>query len=298
MSEPASQPWKASLHGGHSRQFCDHAPDTLEDIIEAAIAFGYQTFGVTEHAPRVESHRLYDEERAMGWSVETLQRLFTKYAHHLDTLIPRYERRITLLKGFEAEVVPEDRYVEVMLDLRQRLGFEYIVGSVHWVAGHIIDYRQSDFEQAVAACGGLENMAVRYYETVAEMARALRPEVIGHLDKLNYKATEEPAMDTPRVRRAAIKALEVIRETGAILDLNTAGYGKGLGRPYPAPWLAAAAHEMEIPFCFGDDSHRVAQVGHGVEQARRYLLDLGVESVSALARASSGKLEHKKIPLT
>ncbi len=30
-------PWKVSLHGGHSGQFCDHAKGSLREIVEAAI---------------------------------------------------------------------------------------------------------------------------------------------------------------------------------------------------------------------------------------------------------------------
>jgi len=58
--------WKASLHGGHSGEFCDHAGGTLREMVEAAVAFGYRTFGVSEHAPRYEPRFLYAEERALG----------------------------------------------------------------------------------------------------------------------------------------------------------------------------------------------------------------------------------------
>ena len=76
----------------------------------------------------------------------------------------------------------------------------------------------------------------------------------------------------------------VIRQQEAIRDLNTAGYRKNLGRPYPAPWLVKQAHEMGISFCFGVDSHDPHQVGEGLEPAREYLLELGVDSITALTR--------------
>lgn len=290
-------PWKISLHGGHSRRYCDHAPDTLEDILDAAAAFGYHTYGVTEHAPRLEPHRLYDEEKAMGWTVDTLWERFEEYAAQLDRLAERYADRLQLLKGFEAEVVPENRYAEIMLELKNHFQFEYIVGSVHWVGGHIIDYRPSDYEKAVQACGGIENMAVRYYQTVAEMVQALQPEIVGHLDVLCCRAPSEDAVSTPRVREAAFDALEVIQRAGAILDLNTGGYRKNLGRPMPAPWLVSAAHAMGIPFCFGDDAHRVAHVGAGLDDARKYLLDLGIDTITALSKDAKGHIGKTKISL-
>jgi histidinol-phosphatase (PHP family) len=51
-----------SMHS-HSGQFCPgHAKDTLEQVIEAAIACGMQTFALTEHMPRDSDNDLYPEE--------------------------------------------------------------------------------------------------------------------------------------------------------------------------------------------------------------------------------------------
>ncbi len=93
-----------------------------------------------------------------------------------------------------------------------------------------------------------------------------------------------------------MRTLEVIRQQKAILDLNTAGYRKNLGRPYPAPWLVKQAHEMGIGFCFGVDSHGHHQVSDGLDQAREYLLELGVDSITALTR-EGGSIGRQRISL-
>ncbi len=296
MNNHMAPAWMVSLHGGHSRAYCDHAKDDLETLIQTAIQRGCRVYGLTEHAPRIEAHRLYREEIAMGWTTETLDRLFSEYAAEAQRLSRQCADRIAILCGFEAEVVPEDRYAEIMQGYRQRLGFVYMVGSVHWVAGHIIDYRQEDFDAAVHACGGLERLAVRYYDTVAEMLRRLRPEVAAHLDLIRKCAPDESSINTPAVRRAAMAALEAVRETGAILDVNTAAYRTGKSHPYPAPWLVRAARDMGIPFCFGDDSHSAAHVADGIPRARDYLLEHGVRAIIALVPRADG-LEKVEIPL-
>ena len=291
------KPWAVSLHGGHSGEFCDHGRGTLREVIEAAAACGYHTFGVTEHAPRVEPRYLYAEERALGWDVAKIVGDFEAYARALPRLAATFADRIALLRGFEIEVVPSDRYVSVMADLRARFEFDYIVGSVHWVDDVIIDYTKSEFDRAVAAHGGLEALAVRYFEVVAEMAAALKPEVVGHLDLLRKFAGEDAALETPAVRRAAAAALEAIGEYDGILDCNTVGLRKGLGTPYPAPWLVRLAHEeFGIGFCFGDDSHGPDEVGAGIAEARAYLLGHGVSEITYLAREGDG-LARKTAPL-
>ncbi|HNR33050.1 MAG TPA: histidinol-phosphatase [Candidatus Hydrogenedentes bacterium] len=296
MSSDCLSPWRVSLHGGHSGEFCDHGDGTLEDVVRAAVAVGCPVYGLTEHAPRVESRFLFAEEREMGWDVPYLEDLFARYARRMDALAAEYADRIVLLKGFEVEVVPKSRYVEIMTGLRREHNFEYIVGSVHYVDEVIIDYTQAEFDRAVARCGGLEALAVRYYETVAEMVVALRPEIVGHFDLVRKQAPDEASVSTPRVRVAACAALDTVRDCGGILDVNTSGYRRGLGRPYPAPWIVEAARARGIPFAFGDDSHRPSEVGAGINDVREYLLSLGVTEIAVLARGRAG-LEHRAVSL-
>ena len=298
----ARAPWAVSLHGGHSGQFCDHGRGTLRGIVDAAIGRGYHTFGVTEHAPRFHARYLYPEEVAMGWDIEKVQRDFEAYARESAELVKdncelriahcelknekaTVSRAFCLLRGFEAEVVPPGDYGRLMNELRERHAFDYVVGSVHWVNDVITDHSKAKFDEAAAKCGGQEALAVRYYEQVAEMVEAIRPEVVGHLDVIRKYASPRQAVETPRARDAAREALCVIRKYGCILDVNTAGLRKGLGSPYPAPWLLEmAAHEFGIGVCFGDDSHSPEDVGAGIIETRQYLIDNGVEHITYLTR--------------
>jgi histidinol-phosphatase (PHP family) len=289
-------PWKVSLHGGHSEAYCDHATGTLAQVLDAAVDFGYTTFGVTEHAPRVAERFLFDEEIRRGWGVDKLAAMFEAYAADLADLVKKYAERLEVLRAFEAEAVPDDSYAELMLGYRARYGFDYMVGSVHHIREIIIDGPPELFAAAASAVGGLEPLAVAYYEAVARMVRALRPEVVSHLDLIRRNAPSPESVETPKAREAAFRALDAVAETGAILDLNTAGIRKGLGCPYPRPWLVREAHARAIPFCFGDDSHGPGQVGFGLDQARDYLLENGVRTITGLTR-SNGAIVRKTVSL-
>ncbi len=293
---PPKEPWKVSLHGGHSGAYCDHAVGTLTEVLDAAAAFGYSTFGVTEHAPRIVEKFLFDEERRRGWGIAKLATMFDEYAAELAELVTRYAGRLEVLRAFEAEAVPDDSYPELMLGYRERYGFDYMVGSVHHIREIIIDGPLDLYNEAAASVGGLEALAVAYYESIARMVRALRPEVVSHLDLVRRNAPTPESVETPTAKSAALRALDVIAEAGSILDLNTAGIRKGLGCPYPRPWLLREAHARGIPFCFGDDSHGPEQVGYGLDEARAYLLEHGVSSITALTR-DAGRIARKTIPL-
>ncbi len=288
--------WRVSLHGGHSSDFCDHATSPLHDMLEAAVAFGYRTFGLAEHAPRYTPHYLYAEEVAMGWDVAKIQRDFERYAQAASDLTEAFAGRLEILRGFEAEVVPSDTYVEKMLGLRRQFAFDFMVGSVHWIDDEIFDYGQEAFNRVVANNGGLERFALRYYDTVATMVRALKPDVVGHLDILRkYVRPEEVA--TPPICRAAERALQAISDVGSILDVNTSGFRRGLERPFPDGWLLELAFkDYGIGVCFGDDSHSVEQVGAGVPEARDYLLRRGIGQITVLTR-DAGAVVRKAVAL-
>jgi histidinol-phosphatase (PHP family) len=277
-------PWKTSLHGGHSGEFCEHAAGSLREVVESALAKGFLVYGVSEHAPRAEARFLYPSELAKGYTLERIQEEFDAYGRAVRALADEYADRMTLLCGFEAEVVPARSYRDLMRGYRTRYGFDYMVGSVHYVDEIQIDGAPADFARAVEARGGLEAFAVGYYDLVAEMIAALEPDVVGHLDLIRRNAPAEADLATPAIRQSANRALEAARAAGAVLDLNTAGWRKGLGSPYPAPWLVRRAHEVGVAFCFGDDSHGPEQTGAGVEEARAYLLENGVTGIRRLVR--------------
>ena len=289
--------WRVSLHGGHSGEFCEHASDTLREVLEAAVTAGISTFGVTEHAPRSLARFLYRSERAKGYTTERLAREFEAYARTSRNLLREFRGRLEVVRGFEAEVVPSSGYADEMGAIRERHGFDYMVGSVHHVAEISIDESADHYKMAVAACGGLEPFFERYYSLVSRMIEDLRPEVVGHLDLPKLHAPAGANLATLRIRRAAERAVESARRRNCILDLNTAAWRKGLPEPYPSPWLVRLASQAGVPFCFGDDSHGVDQVGFGIDRARRYLIENGIDSITCLTRRN-GSVERRRISLT
>lgn len=292
---PGVPHWRASLHGGHSGQFCDHAVGSLREVLDAAVEARMAVFGVSEHAPRSRAELVYREEVARGWDVGTLREMFDAYDLECAALVAEYADRLTVLRGFEIEVAPRDGWLDEMTTLRAR-GFDFVVGSVHHVDDVLIDGPLDLFERALAQAGSLEALAVAYYERVGDMVRRFVPDVVGHLDLIRKNGHRYGEVDTPAIRAAALRALDAVAEHGGILDLNVAAYRKGLQTPYPDRWLVEEAKRRAIPFCFGDDSHGPEQVGVGIEEGREYLLECGVDTITVLDRVD-GRILRRVAPL-
>ena len=299
LSDPAgTRPgWRVSMRGGHSSEGSTHGSSTLTELLDAAVARGMRTYGLSNHAPASDARFLADDERAAGIDIRQRFAQFEAYAALSKAAVEDYAGRLEVLRGFEAEVVPTATYVEDMSKLRERYGFEYVVGSVHFVGEMPIDVSRELFDVAVARLGGLEQLLVRYYQEVARMIEGLRPEVVGHFDLPRLLSDGHPAHESRRVTATANEALEVIAGVGSLLEVNTSGYRKGLRWPYPAPQPVRRAAELRIAMTFSDDSHQAAQVGSHLETARAYLQGCGVRSIGALGRAADGSIERREIGL-
>jgi histidinol-phosphatase (PHP family) len=207
-------------------------------------------------------------------------------------LVAEYADRIEVLRGAEIEVVPSGSYAIDVGLLREVYQLDYIVGSVHWVDEIAIDVDRCEFDRAVTKSGGLESFLVRYFELVGAMISSVKPEVVGHIDlpRLYCDGASEWGFD--RVLSAISYALVAARDAGCILDLNVRAFAKGLSSPFPSAGIVRAASDLGVPFCFGDDSHSVADVGVGVEAGRSFLLANGVDSITTLGREGGGVVKR------
>ena len=277
------EPWKISMHGGHSGDFSKHGQDDLEPMVNAAIAFGYSTFGVTAHAPRSATQFLYTEEAEAGYTPHDLQTDFASYVAEARRLQSAYADQLEILLGAEVEIVPEATFDAEAATLRDRHNLDYIVGGVHWVNEMPFDTSREDFNTAVASVGGLEPFLLRYYDLLAVMIDRVQPEVVGHLDVPRIYAPNVASLSQSAFVTLKIDAiLDRIAAGGMLLEINTSALRKGLSEPYPASWIVKRARDAGIRFTLSDDSHSVPQVGAHISEGRDYLLTHGIESIHAL----------------
>ena len=283
-----------SYHGGHSGQFCRHARGSLSAVVDAALAAGFTTYGISEHGPRDRVRDLFADEE--GLAPDDLHRMFADYLAEARRLRDEHADRIELLIGFETEVVPPDDWPERMRGLRAGIpDLDYVIGSVHHVGDHCIDERPERTAEAAAAAGGSEELRRAYFELVARVASELRPEVLGHFDLI--RKFEEPEFAFSRALWPAIEAaLEAARAAGSALDVNASPFRRRGAPVYPLPAILERACAMGIPVTLGDDSHGPDDVGVGLEACVGAIGKAGYRHVHHWTRRS-GALELVPVPL-
>ena len=273
----ATTPSRVSIHGGHSGEFCNHAVDSLDDVIQAYIAKQFTWVGITEHIPPLSDRFLYPEEVQAGLNTEKMHHRFRHYVATCRRLQQRYRSQIQLFVGCEIESY--NGTVGLVRQLMDTFAFDYIVGSLHHVDDIGFDYSPQLYRDAVQSAGGLEALYCRYFDDQFEMIRTLKPQVVGHFDLIRiFDDDYRQQLALPAVEQRILRNLELVKDLNLTLDCNVRALAKGASEPYPTRAILQQAVELEISIVPGDDSHGVDSVGDHIDEAIQLLQALGADT--------------------
>lgn len=268
---------RVSVHGAHSGQFCAHAKDRLEQIVERYVELGFQWAGITEHMPPAQARFVYPEEKAMGMTPEVHWDRFLAYIEEARRLKRRYAGRITLYVGMETEgYTGAEAVIERALSLFHP---DYLVGSIHHVADGQIDADADTYWALARRLGGIEALYERYFDRQYELISNVSPKVVGHFDLVRIFDPDYPQRwKVPAIWLRVERNLRLIRDRGLILDFNARALFKGAPEPYVSAPILSRALELGIPAVPGDDSHGVDTVGMNVDTATEILKRSGFDT--------------------
>ena len=233
-------------HHSHSGQFCGHAKDDLEAVLQEAIARGMEVFCMTEHMPRDHSDDLYPEEIEAGLTPADLSTTFQQYVQEARRLQAKYSDQVRLLVGMETDWIRPQTCNTAIQQLIAAHDLDMIVGSVHHVHTIPIDFSQELYDKAAAkaaelsgtATGHAEHqLAADYFDLQHNMLSTLKPPVVGHFDLIRllgrFERRGESLKQWPDVWAKVKRNLAVVKQYGGCLEINSAGLRKGLTEPYP-----------------------------------------------------------------
>lgn len=222
--------------------FCD-GRSSAEEMVQQAIRLGFQELGFSGH-----SHTFFDHSYCMTRSGTQA------YQETVRQLREKYRSEIKIYLGVE-----QDYYSEEPTD-----AYEYIIGSVHYVKKDgcylpVDKGRDSQLDSVRRFYDGdFYSFIEDYYDTVADVYRKTRCQIVGHFDLITKFNVEHDLFDPlhPRYQAAANKALQALMSAPVTLEVNVGGIAKGYTKePYPAKdilsqWLAEGK-----PIHYASDCH-------------------------------------------
>ena len=264
-----------SVHGGHSGQFCNHASDTLEEIIQLYIEKQFSWVGITEHTPVIiEESLYYPDEKESSLTPRLILERFGNYMQECRRLQKKYQDTIHIFSAMEIETYTG--YEQFVPYLISRFQPDYIVGSVHFVDDIGFDYSPSFYEKAVQTVGDIDELYCRYFDQQYEMIGILEPSVVGHFDLIRiFDKDYKSRLLKPQILKKIERNLELIRKLDLIMDLNLRPMYKGAEEPYISRSILKLARDLDIAVIPGDDSHGLNTVGNYLNEGIKILSNLG-----------------------
>jgi histidinol-phosphatase (PHP family) len=171
----------------------------------------------------------------------------------------------------------------------RELNLDFVIGSVHFVAPPngkpvwTVDGPADEFELLVTGHfgGDVRALVERYYRLVAEMAEGATPDIIGHFDlvKKTNRTGRWFSEDAARYRDAVDGALEAVKRSGAIMELNTGGVLRNTsGAFYPSEWILREACRKGVPVMLNADAHAPDHIDGLFAEGTRLLRRVGYRS--------------------
>lgn len=222
----------------------------ISQIAAVAKLKGLRYVGITDH------YEMRYGELKYGFDVE-------KFTETVDST----ESEVTLLKGVEWGWDCEG-------DTPDFQGLDYVSLSVH----------RCDVEfEMVQSC--YED----YLKRTLECVERADFDVLAHFDFVRrYMPGNPPIPD--HLRPLVLEILEVLKEKGATIELNTEGFVV-YGEPHPPVWVLEEARKMGIPVTVGSDAHNLENIGREVGRALKLLKNLGFKSVAVFRKRRIEEVE-------
>jgi histidinol-phosphatase (PHP family) len=252
------------FHSHHSR--CGHAIGEMSDYIEAAIAQGMATFGVSDHGP---AYWLPGDHAQPGTQMANSE--VGNYVAEAHELKARFAGRITVLVGIEADYIEgRDDALRTILDAHP---FDYALGSVHYaLGGSIFNRTRWRYEDVTAIYRD-------YYRQVRLAAATGLFDILSHLTAVEAYA---PPLSDELAAELYPPVADAVAKSGCAVEVNTSGYRKmGGDEPFPNRRMLRLLIERGVPLTFGSDCHHPTEVGFGAARVSALLTELGVSTAES-----------------
>ena len=258
--------------------FCD-GKDDYEATVLRAMELGFTSIGFSGH-----SYMSYSPAYSM--SVEGTE----EYKKVVRALAKKYEGQIDVLCGIEFDMYSEDSLV----------GYDYIIGSVHYLKldGKYVGFDRSadEVQSVIKEYFGGDGMkfAKKFYETVCELPKYAKFDIVGHFDQITKNIEKRNLFDTTskEYRNYALEALHTVAENCNVFEINTGAISRGYRTtPYLEPFILREIKSIGGGIVISSDCHDNRYLDIHFDESLELARSCGFTEVLTLEK--NGFVPHK-----
>ena len=269
--------------------FCD-GKNTPAEFVEAAIAQGFYSYGISSHAPVS-----FDT----NWCMQAAD--LPVYMQELQALKEKYANQIALAIGLEIDFLHEHHHPAI--PFFADLPLDYRIGSVHMLAdmqGELtdLDVAPATFKTVVKEhfANDLVEVIKAYFRQKQKMIELGGLDIVGHIDKISMNALYcEPDITSQHwYKRAVEDALETALSHQVMVEINTKAFTHR-GLFFPNEQHFHVIREMGLSVLVNSDSHAIDKMTSGRRDALKRLYEAGIYTVM---ERESGTWQAREIHIT
>ncbi|MFA8434243.1 MAG: histidinol-phosphatase [Marinifilaceae bacterium] len=268
--------------------YCDGKGEPRE-FVERAIDLNMESIGFSAHTPLPFEN---------VWSMEAER--YEEYCGEIRRLTQEYKGQIEVYLSLELDYIPNRSFD--FLEMNRKGNLDYTIGSVHLVAREgrkdlwFLDGPDTNYSKGLTEIfdGDIQLAVGAYFQQVNEMLRMHRPDIVGHIDKvkMNNKGRYFSEKEEWYLKLVQ-ETLDVVRECGTIVEVNTRGIYKGKSKDlFPGDFVLAECLQRNIPVTISTDAHHPDELLGYFEEARQQLKGLGFREIM---RFRNGKWENQSL---
>lgn len=278
----------------HTHSVYSDGKSQPREIVQEAIRQGLTTIGFSEHSPLP-----FDNT----FSVKSTD--MPSYVAEIAQLKEEFKDKIDIYCALEADYLTG--VSEPFAVTKEKYHLDYLIGGVHLVVDKVPEPAAPEDPRRVEGPtlsekiwfidgpkwevydeglqkffnGDIRRAVRRFFEQSNEMIENEQFDIIAHFDKIKMHNRDRYFHeDEPWYRKLALETLDLIREKGLVMEINTRGiYKKRYNGFYPSPWLMEEACKMGIPAIISADAHHFSEITLEFDQAEEALKKAGYRSV-------------------
>lgn len=242
----------------------------IEAYVGAALARGEDEVGFTEHLYRcVESTDVLGPfwEDPSNPDVEAMTRAFVaedrtlSLDSYVDAVVGAKDQGLPVLLGLEVDYFPET--IDAVLELLAPYPWDFLIGSVHWIAAWSVDHEGADFEFDRR---GVRTAYEQYFALESRLAASGAVDALAHADVVKKTGRRLPAPPIELYR----PVVEAAAASGTAVEVSSAGLHRPVAEPYPAPEFLRMFSAAGVAITTASDAHYPHECARDFDVIKHY----------------------------
>ncbi len=262
----------------HTHSLFSDGSAAPEAYIKEAIRQQFKGLGFTEH-----SSLPFDNTFALKNGNEKA------YCKEINRLKKEYKSELEVFLALEADYIPS--ISKSFSELKNSLGLDYIIGSVHLVKGATPDSglwfidgpKIEIYDEGIKAVfnGDIKTAITTYWHQVNSMIESEDFDIIGHLDKIKMHNKGRWFNESDTWYVALIdETIDLIKQKDLIVEVNTRGIYKGRSNSlFPGNSILTKLAQKGIRIMLNSDAHHPEEISLYFNEAVETLKECGYNSV-------------------